>query len=531
MPQIEFNISTLIILAFGVINFPLSIWIYLQNPKSWTNKLFSLLVVFLTIYLVINTELYIFTDYDIRLFLGRFIMANGAILNLLVFLFLAVFPGASFSISKKVFIPIILFTALLFAASFTNLIFESIEISEGNVVTPQSGVLMPLFGIHTAGLIVSGLILVYKKRKHTDEIIDKTRINYIFFAVGTLFFLILIFNFLFPVLFKFGDFVPLLPIYILIFLGIVSYAIVKHRLFGLKVLATQVLSVILWMVLFANFASAGNGAERVVDGIILLASVISGILLIRSVVSEVKQKEQLQELTEKLKALDKQKDEFLSMAAHELRSPMTAIKGYVSMVIEGDAGDIPEKARGFLTDTANITDRLIRLVNNMLNVSRIEEGRITFQEETENLSQPVRMVFSQFAPEVERKGLSYTLDILNNIKDKVIVDPDRIQEVVSNFISNAVKYTEKGFIKVKLVQNGNFVRLEVSDSGPGISKEEQQNLFRKFYRVESNVGKTIGTGLGLYISKLLIEKFKGHIGVDSEVGKGSTFWFEIPVVN
>ena len=260
--------------------------------------------------------------------------------------------------------------------------------------------------------------------------------------------------------------------------------------------------------------------------------IIFGVLLIRSVVREVKQREKLQELTDRLKAMDKQKDEFISMAAHELRAPMTAIKGYVSMVLEGDTGDIPEKARGFLADANNINDRLIRLVNNMLNVGRIEEGRMVYQIEEENLSNAVRMVFSQFAPEAERKGLEYKLEIPSHIKDKVKVDPDRVQEIIGNFLSNAVKYTDKGFIKVKLSQHDSGrIRCEVVDTGPGISKEEQEKLFQKFHRVESNVGKTTGTGLGLYICKLLVEKFGGKIGIKSESGKGSVFWFELPIIS
>jgi hypothetical protein len=136
--------------------------------------------------------------------------------------------------------------------------------------------------------------------------------------------------------------------------------------------------------------------------------------------------------------------------------------------------------------------------------------------EIENLSVPLRAVFSQFVPEAEREGLKYDLKIPKKIKDRVYVDPDRIQEVIGNIISNAVKYTEKGFIEVNLSQpNPKAVRVEVVDSGPGISQIEQARLFQKFHRVESNVGKTTGTGLGLYISKLIIEKFNGKIGVKS----------------
>lgn len=231
-----------------------------------------------------------------------------------------------------------------------------------------------------------------------------------------------------------------------------------------------------------------------------------------------------------LQRLYRQRDEFISMAAHELRGPMTAIKGYLSMIIQGDAGEIPEKAEGFIIDASAISDRIIRLINNMLNVSRIEEGRTTYQMKRVSLSKAARYVFEQSRFEAERKGLTVSLEKQDDLNDFVFVDPDRLFEVIDNLFSNAVKYTNKGSVVIRLLQpNKKTVRLEVVDSGPGISQDEQKRIFRKFYRVKSAVGKTIGTGLGLYISKLLVERFDGVIGVISGIGKGATFWFELPV--
>jgi signal transduction histidine kinase len=315
-----------------------------------------------------------------------------------------------------------------------------------------------------------------------------------------------------------------------VWVGGATYAILKHGFLNVRVFATQLFVVVILLILLARIFTFTSLTNLTLDSVVFVIVLVFSILLIKSVMSEIKQREKLQELTERLREIDKQKDEFLSMAAHELRAPMTAIKGYVSMVLEGDTGEIPEKARGFLAETGSITDRLVRLVNNMLDVSRIEEGRILYQVEEENLSVPIRSVFSQFTPEAERKGLKYTLKIPKNIKDKVFVDPDRIQEVIGNLISNAVKYTDEGFVEVKMTQpKPEFVRVEIVDSGIGIAKDEQNKLFQKFHRVESNVGKTTGTGLGLYISKLIVEKFKGNIGVISDEGKGSTFWFDIPL--
>jgi len=227
---------------------------------------------------------------------------------------------------------------------------------------------------------------------------------------------------------------------------------------------------------------------------------------------------------------DQQKEEFISLVAHEFRAPLTAIKGYLSMILEGDAGKVSDKARGFIADALTVNERLVRLVNNMLNVSRIEKGKLLFQLEKINLSRIARGAIDNFRAEADRKGLNFALEIPARVKDLIEVDVDKINEVVANLVSNAVKYTDKGFVKIKvLTLDEGWIRLEVIDSGPGISKEEQKLLFRKFYRVESTAGKTVGTGLGLYICKLLIEKFNGKIGVESDVGRGSNFWFELPL--
>lgn len=241
---------------------------------------------------------------------------------------------------------------------------------------------------------------------------------------------------------------------------------------------------------------------------------------------------ELRHANDSLKSMDEQKNEFISMAAHELRGPLTAIRGYLSMMLDGDGGPITAKMRDFLVDTTAINDRLVRLVNNMLNVSRIERGELTIQPEIVSMSQVVRGAYAAFKYEAQRKGLVYSMKLPEGVSDYVRVDPDRLNEVISNLLSNAVKYTLAGYVTVRVFMKDNVgVRVEISDSGPGISAEEQEKLFRKFYRVASIAGKTIGTGLGLYISKLLIEKFGGKIGVESEVNRGSTFWIELPVVN
>ena len=504
--------------------------IFFSNKKSATSVLFLLLTLVSSLWGVLNYLSYQIYDSFWSPLIVRLVMFFAIYQAFTFFLLTKAFPGKKISLPKwfKYFIfPLVILVSVL---TLTPLVFSGVEIVSGSLPQPKPGPLIPLFALVAVSLVVGGIVQLIKRMKVA---VGKEKMQFRLMMAGVIlmFSLIIIFNFVLVAFFENSSFIPFSGLFILPFAAFTFYAIARHEMLNIRIVGTEVLTFVLIVSSFFEVILSKSIDETIFRSGLFVVLIIFGVLFIRSAVREVKQREKLQELTEKLKALDEQKDTFISMAAHELRAPMTAIKGYVSMVMEGDTGDIPEKARGFLADASNITDRLVRLVNNMLNVSRIEEGRMVFQVETENLSQVVRAVFNQFVAEAERKNLIYKLEIPTEVKDMVEVDPDRIQEVIGNFLSNAIKYTDQGSVKVKLFQpKEGIIRCEVVDTGPGISKEEQSKLFQKFYRVESNVGKTTGSGLGLYIARLLVEKFGGKIGIISEVGKGSTFWFELPVV-
>ncbi|OGM25118.1 hypothetical protein A2962_02340 [Candidatus Woesebacteria bacterium RIFCSPLOWO2_01_FULL_39_61] len=518
----------LLILTLIVIisNLLLGFTSFVSNRKSATNKIFFILTIILSFWALSNYFSVQNYPLSVVFIWLKVIMILTAAMFPTLFLLSKAFPYEQLTLSKKVLFAIIVFVLTIQILVGLSFVFVSVEIKNG-LVAPIPGPALPLFALNVFLFLGLTIYTLYRKFR-VSEGKEKSQLKFLIGGISVTFILATITNFVLVNFFNITSLVPSGPLFTIILVASVTYAIVKHELFKIKILAAQILTTVIWVVLFSRIFLARSFSEALVDIFTFAMVVLFGILLVKSVMDEVKQRQKLAELTERLKVLDAQKDTFISMAAHELRAPMTAIKGYVSMVMEGDTGDIPEKARGFLADANNITDRLVRLVNNMLNVSRIEEGRMVYQVEVENLSQAARAVFSQFAPEAQRKGLKYELEIPNEIKDRVKVDPDRIQEVIGNFLSNAIKYTDQGSVILRLSQpDATTVRCEVVDTGPGISKEEQQKLFQKFHRVETNVGKTTGTGLGLYISRLLVEKFNGKIGVDSEAGKGSIFWFEL----
>jgi len=224
--------------------------------------------------------------------------------------------------------------------------------------------------------------------------------------------------------------------------------------------------------------------------------------------------------------LEQMKKELLSIATHELRSPITVMSGYLDMVLGGDAGKISSQVADLVTEVKNNNDRLGLLVDDLLDVSRIEQGRIEIKISKIDLAPIISSSLEQYELEAKKKKIKLKFIKSQNIP-KVLADPDRLRQILSNLVGNAVKYTPAGEIKID-IENGEKIKINVSDTGIGIKKTDVPHLFKKFYRLKNQKTKNItGTGLGLYICRKLVEIMGGEIGVVSKEGSGSTFWFTL----
>jgi len=242
--------------------------------------------------------------------------------------------------------------------------------------------------------------------------------------------------------------------------------------------------------------------------------------------------DQLQMANQQLKMLDKLKDDFVSIASHELRTPMAAIRSYVWMALHRSDIPLSQKLERYLYRTLVSTERLINLVSDMLNVSRIESGRIEINPKAFDIVALVKDVFEEVKAKAAEKSLQ--LLVLENHYPHVFGDADKIHQVLLNLIGNSMKFAYPGgTIAVSFFSDGKMMDISIKDEGCGIAKEDLSKLFHKFSRLDNSytaLSTSGGTGLGLYISKSLIELMHGKIWVQSEgVDKGSIFTFSLPV--
>ena len=240
----------------------------------------------------------------------------------------------------------------------------------------------------------------------------------------------------------------------------------------------------------------------------------------------------------KEKAEEREQAEFISTASHEMRTPVASIEGYLGLALNPATAHIDEKARDFITKAHESAQHLGRLFQDLLDISKVEDGRMKNNPKVINVNEFLKDIFDGLATKADEKQLNYIFmpDIIDEGKEKSLqpifyanIDPDHFREVVSNLIENAIKYTPSGEVVVNVTGDDKQISVSVKDSGIGIPAEDIPHLFQKFYRVDNSDTREIGgTGLGLYLSRRLAEAMSGNLRVESKYKEGSTFYLEIP---
>ncbi|MBI3589402.1 MAG: HAMP domain-containing histidine kinase [Candidatus Liptonbacteria bacterium] len=259
-----------------------------------------------------------------------------------------------------------------------------------------------------------------------------------------------------------------------------------------------------------------------------------GILLIKSVLKEVEQREELQKLSEQLKkanteleSLSRFKTQILSFASHQIKAPLAVIKQFATILMEGLYGPVSDKVKETLGKMKNSADELIDLINTLLDLRKVEEGKMDYKFETVKLKDLVQKVFDGLKIQADAKKLEF--NFTSGTEASVSADPQKLKQVFQNLAENAIKYTPQGFVKLETKEEGGYAIFSVADSGLGIGQNLLPHLFdQEFVRDERVKREIKGTGLGLYIAKSIITGHGGTIWAESPgEGKGSTFYVKL----
>ena len=239
---------------------------------------------------------------------------------------------------------------------------------------------------------------------------------------------------------------------------------------------------------------------------------------------------QLESVLKEVQNISKTKSEFISAVSHELRTPLTSIKGYASILMDGKLGEIPDQVKARLGKINTHSDNLVKLINDLLDISRIESGRVDMKMDKCNLVNMIANIHDLLTPQMKEKNIKWTSSVDKTIPE-MILDSSQAERIFINLISNAIKFTpEKGTISVNAHLNNGIVTVEVSDTGIGISEDDLARLFDEFYRVDNQINQNVkGTGLGLSLAQKIVEAHQGKMWITSKINEGTTFHFTLPV--
>lgn len=331
----------------------------------------------------------------------------------------------------------------------------------------------------------------------------------------------------------------------IIFVGFTSYAIVHYRWMSIKVIAVEILAALVSGMALLEVFLVGTPGQRVYKSLAFAIVSVISTFMVRSVINEVNRKEELQRLSnkltlanKKLRKLDTAKTDFLSMASHQLRSPIGTARGYLSLLIDGSYGEVSSKQNEAMNKLYANNDRMSQLIEDLLSVTKIESGKLEFNFSQCQIEDLCREVVDSLMLKAKGLGLYLNYEQPKEPLPELMIDGPKVREVISNIVDNAVKYTPSGGVTVKVElrpkdnqEFSDYVRVSVTDTGIGIPASELPYLFAKFSRGK-NLSRlnTGGTGLGLYVAKNMVENNGGKIWIESDgEGKGSRFIVEIPV--
>ncbi len=541
--NLVFNLPTISLFISGLINLILVVIVSLRPNKTQDAKFFvafsSSVFCWVAARLVFEIS-----EGPLLLISAKALYLSAIFIPLSLVFFIDAFPRKKLVFSFPRIVMTILPAILLAVLTVTQgYIIESVESGPGMATKIINfGPLYFLYFLYVFIMFCFGLIRMGIKLWRSSGI-EKRQLEIVFVSILVSASVGVLANLILPTI-RIFDYFWVGPLFSVFMVITIAYAISKYQLFDTKVVTTEVLTFLIWIVILIRVLTSTTN-DRIINIGMLFITIIIGIYLIRSVIKEIAQREHIEILArdlsvanDQLKDLDSQKNEFVSMASHQLRGPLTAVKGYASMILEGDFGELLPTVKDAVEKIYKSTQDLVVVVGDYLDVSRIEQGRMQYDFSNFDLKELVQSVVNELRPNIENAHLTIQFDSTPGILYAVNADKGKIKQVISNIIDNSIKYTPKGglhlWLAPKAAADGSRKALiSISDTGVGIHPDVMPKLFAKFTRApDASKTNILGTGLGLYVAKKMIEAHHGRIWAESPgSGKGSTFFIELDLAD
>lgn len=528
-----------------VIALAVGLFVLLSNKSALLNKILFLIILCFSFWVLINLIAWTHINSQTILFTWSFFGALQGLIAILSIYFVHVYVTKT-DISKKLKGALLLLIVPVLLLAATDLNISGFDLDWCDAF-PYEGVAFLTYYSFLG--IVAVVWIGYVLIKHIFNSNNKSeKQKSVLLLFGIEFFLLLFFVMVYVgSITAISDFFESSQIEfyglfgMTIFMVLIGVLTVKFKAFNASVHAAEALTIALIILIASQYTYTNSTTSTIVlTTITLILTTVAGIYLNRSVRKEIKQREEIEELAKKLakankrlRKLDKAKSEFVSIASHQLRSPLTAMRGYASMLLEGSYGKLPETARDVIQRIAESSKNMAVSVEDYLNVSRIESGNMKYELIDFNIADEASRVVDDTRQEAIKSGLLLTYK--SDLKRNGIVNADRgkVAQILHNLINNSIKYTQNGSITVYVSEDtkSNMIHIDIKDTGVGMSTEELDNIFGKFERAPgANAVNVSGTGLGLFVAKSMAEHMGGSITAFSDgKGLGSTFRISFPL--
>ncbi len=533
-------ISKILIFLINTIGLGLLFLVYFSNPKAKLNRIFALMVFLMFIWVNCAFLARLSGKEDLALVWIRIAWAITLLFFALIYSFIFYFTKEQ----KKYYrylstISLFIGVIFIFFVFLTDLIIKDIQFRDGVLYITYGKLIFLFFGMMFF-LTISSFTLLFKKYLEPITKQEKKKIKYL--LIGFFFFFLMnsIFNIFYPVflkianLYEFGDYSTIFLI------AAFAYTIVRRELFGIKIaFTTTLVSVIVILLALDIFAFTPQPIFRLYKSLILVLFIYFAYLLIKSFLREIKYRQKIKKAYDlekkahkELERLDTAKTQFMMATQHHLRTPLTAMIGYLDLIFSGTYGKINPKLKDALLKFQASAQRLNSVVDELLDVSRFQLGKkVITPQPNVSIAHILRGIVEELKIEAKVKGIYLKLLISKDLP-LITADKEKLRVALANIIDNAVKYTSKGGVMVEADKTDSKVLIKVKDTGMGIPKEDQKDIFNRVFERGKGASKAnaVGKGIGLYITYHIIKAHYGNIWVESEgKNKGTTFYIELPI--